>query len=164
MVLQQYCIKQPKLRKKAALLARDIAAVCLQLRAAIMVDYMPLRAVDMLGILAAAESHATALKHCACKLLQAPTWLLLSAACLPPSGWYYNQHGPCSPCRAAKRCHLLSYIVASALMYVMSVMCATCTIEHCLYRATASSAAAGQLHLPLMQRHLATQAATDEQQ
>ena len=96
-VLQQYCLKQPKLRKQAALLARDIAAVCLQLRAAVMVDYMPLRALDMLAILAAAESQATALEKLTCKLLPAPVAFLPSAACLPHSDYCRDQHEECPP-------------------------------------------------------------------
>ncbi|DBA97233.1 TPA: biogenesis of lysosome-related organelles complex 1 subunit 1 [Trebouxia sp. C0004] len=50
--LQEACTKQPKLRRNAAVLARDIAAVCMGLRAAIMVDYMPLSSSTMLAILA----------------------------------------------------------------------------------------------------------------
>ncbi|KAL0023044.1 hypothetical protein WJX79_004025 [Trebouxia sp. C0005] len=51
-VEKEACIKQPRLRKNAAVLARDIAAVCTGLRAAIMVDYMPLSSSTMLAILA----------------------------------------------------------------------------------------------------------------
>lgn len=69
--LQLCCKNQPKLRKNAALLARDIAAVCIGLRSAIMVDYMPLTAAAMLAILAKAETQAATLQHSQCKLYQA---------------------------------------------------------------------------------------------
>lgn len=69
-VLQLYCKHQPKLRKKAAVLARDIAAVCIGLRTAVMIDYMPLTASAMLAILAVAETQAGILQQCLCKLSQ----------------------------------------------------------------------------------------------
>lgn len=53
------------------MLARDVAAVCMGLRAAVMVDYVPLTASAMLTILAVAEMQATTLQQCQCKLFQA---------------------------------------------------------------------------------------------
>ena len=50
------------------MLARDIAAVCIGLRMAVMIDYMPLTASAMLAILAAAETQAATLQQCPCKL------------------------------------------------------------------------------------------------
>ena len=70
-ILQLCCKSQPKLRKKAALLTRDIAAVCIGLRTAIMVDYMPLTAAAMLAILAKAETQAATLQQAPCNILQA---------------------------------------------------------------------------------------------
>lgn len=50
--VKEACTKHPRLRRNAAVLARDIAAVCTGLRVAIMVDYMPLSSSTMLAILA----------------------------------------------------------------------------------------------------------------
>jgi len=62
--LQEACTKQPRLRKNAAVLARDIAAVCAGLRAAIMVDYMPLSSSTMLAILADVQAQCVDPKQC----------------------------------------------------------------------------------------------------
>ncbi len=52
LLVQKACAKQASLRKNAAILARDIAAVYTGLRTAVMVDYMPLSTSSMLAILA----------------------------------------------------------------------------------------------------------------
>ncbi len=62
--LQEACTKQPRLRKNAAVLARDIAAVGTGLRAAIMVDYMPLSSSAMLAILADVQAQCVDPKQC----------------------------------------------------------------------------------------------------
>lgn len=62
--LQDACTNQPRLRRNAAVLARDIAAVCTGVRAAIMVDYMPLPSSSMLAILADAQAHTPCPQQC----------------------------------------------------------------------------------------------------
>lgn len=51
--MQAATAKQPGLRKNAAVLARDIAAVWTGLRAAVMIDYMPVTRSSMSAILQA---------------------------------------------------------------------------------------------------------------
>ena len=50
------------------MLARDIAAVLVGVRAAVMIDYIPMSAADMLAIIDDILTHATARHQTACKL------------------------------------------------------------------------------------------------
>lgn len=85
--LQDACTNQPRLRRNAAVLARDIAAVCTGLRAAVMVDYMPLRSSTMLAILADTQAHTAAPQQCkpvfpSCLLHSSYTRVIVAFMCL----------------------------------------------------------------------------------
>ena len=71
LILQDACRKNPKLHKNAAVLARDIAAVCTGLRGGVMVDYMPLSSSMMLTILSDVQSQQVTSWQFQCKLASA---------------------------------------------------------------------------------------------
>ena len=116
--LQLCCKTQPKLRKKAALLARDIAVVCIGLRTAIMIDYMPLTAAAMLAILVKAEIQAATLQQAQCNVFQAIHVVfgacIMLAMCMQLATQEYNAELCMAICNslltAATAAHLLHVI------------------------------------------------------
>ena len=68
LLLQDACKKQTNLRKQAATLIRDIAAVCMGLRGGVMMDYVHIKSSVMLNILADIQSQQKPAQDFKCKL------------------------------------------------------------------------------------------------